>query len=219
MDVHFNVLLQKHQEVQNNDDYRKMAINILILIETNWLIDDGDERFGADFPQGIMILENYGKAGDYFSTVHSRDIATKRRNFLCGSTNVYRDLLKFYRKRITCKCLKKRHLEARKTMPKMGECNHCGEAKERRLLMVCSRCMIVQYCSRKCQVAALPEHRGDCDIFVRAHNNIPGNYNFLPGNHIAYQHKSEGYHSGVFRYTYTLESKHRTYSYCKGSSI
>ena len=61
------------------------------------------------------------------------------------------------------------HLEARKTSPiKMGGCDYCGELKERALLMVCSRCMVDQYCSRKCQVAASSKHRSDCDVYVEA---------------------------------------------------
>ena len=66
--------------------------------------------------------------------------------------------------------LKKMHLETRKTMPKMGKCDHCGVVKERELLMVCSRCMIDQYCSRKCQVTTSPGHRTLCDVFVKAHD-------------------------------------------------
>ena len=166
VDIGFSIILQRHPEVQNDDVYRKMAADILIRIGSNWLIKDND-RFGTNIPSGIMVLENYGKTRDYLSTVYSRDIGAKRRDI-----SSRRDLLKFYRKRITCSCLKKMHLEARKTQLKVGECKHCGEVKERRLLMVCSRCMVDQYCSKECQVAAYPGHQKYCDITVKARQRI-----------------------------------------------
>ena len=175
-DIELREMLLKHPEVKDDDNYRKMATDILIRIETNWLLEG--KPFGSNFPKGIMILENYGKTRDYISTVYRRDIAAKERNHHCGkSTSNRRDYLKFYRKRITCSCLKKMHLEARKTQPKLGACDHCGLVKERASLMVCSRCMLHQYCSRECQVARSPKHREACDKFVRAHqltmaNNI-----------------------------------------------
>ena len=167
VDVNLREILQRHPEVQNDNNYRKMAADILTRIQANWLLS-GD-TFGGNFPKGIMILENYGKTGNYVSTVYRRDIGEKNRDLgydnRCKSFNIERDLLKFYRKRMSCKCLKKMHLEARRTIPKLGECNHCGEVKERRLFMVCSRCMVNHYCSKDCQVAALPRHRGICDNF------------------------------------------------------
>ena len=60
---------------------------------------------------------------------------------------------------------KRMHLEARKTVPKLGKCYHCKLVKERAMLMVCGRCGIAQYCSRKCQMAHWPSHKCDCDIY------------------------------------------------------
>ena len=171
-DIDLRDMLQRHPEVQNDDNYRKMAADILIRIETNWLLEG--KTFGANFSKGIMILENYGKTCNYDSTIYRRDIATMERE-LGKSTSNRRDYLKFYRKRISCSCLKEMHLEARKTFPKLGVCEYCGEMKERRLLMVCSRCMVDQYCSRRCQVSASSVHRSACDNFVRAHERTMAN--------------------------------------------
>ena len=87
----------------------------------------------------------------------------------CGGSGSIRDVLKIYRKRIICSCLKDKHSLARKTTPKMGACYNCGQMKERALLMVCSKCRIAHYCSRECQIAAWSVHRGHCDICVKAH--------------------------------------------------
>ena len=80
-----------------------------------------------------------------------------------------RDCLKFYRKRTMCKCLKKMHLEARKTLPKLGKCWHCKKEVERSALSLCSICKVMQYCSRECQVADWPVHERICVEYVHAH--------------------------------------------------
>ena len=167
-DENLKIIFQRHPEVQNDDNHRKMAADILVRIETNSLIED--DNTGVNIAKAILILENYGKTGDYSNTIASRSVASKIRNQLCGTINSRRDLLKFYRKRTNCSCLKKKHLEARKTLPKLGSCRYCNVVKERRLLMVCSRCMVTQFCSRKCQVAASSRHREDCYKFAWAHH-------------------------------------------------
>jgi len=94
-----------------------------------------------------------------------------RRIFQRSVSSDMRDALKFFRKRTACKCLKKLHLEARKTTPKMGRCGNCSQEKERVSLSVCSRCMATQYCSRECQVAAWPKHKKGCDILLACNHN------------------------------------------------
>ena len=97
-----------------------------------------------------------------------RVVESKARDLLRGSDNM-RDVLKFYRKRVACSCLKDIHLEARKTLPKLGVCFCCESVKERALLMVCSRCRYSQYCSRKCQIADWPKHKRTYDTCFRVH--------------------------------------------------
>ena len=104
-----------------------------------------------------------------FSQVYSsRPFQKKPRSTAVKMRELYRssrrDVLKYYRKRTICKCLKRMHLEARKACPKMGTCNGCLEEKERALLMVCSRCGVGQYCSRACQVSDWSNHRRYCDL-------------------------------------------------------
>jgi len=158
--------LEMHTEVLS-DSHRKLAIDILTLIGANLMLnnmEDGKEAFA------ILVLEKYGEsqARDFDATLRSRDVTKKAAFLTMPRSSINRDLLKFFRKRINCKCLKKMHLKARKTQPKLALCEHCNQAKERRLLMVCSRCRISQYCSRECHVAATPEHRLHCNVRVRA---------------------------------------------------
>ena len=139
-----------------------MAANIFLSIGTNLLLEKQRVNFLL-VSHAILFLENYD-GESIVSTLNSRAVITKIRD-ISGSCSE-RDLLKFYRKRTTCSCLKKMHLEARKTLPKLGECSHCKERKERSLLMVCSRCRVPQYCSKKCQIADWPRHKAcSCDKY------------------------------------------------------
>jgi len=167
--------IQKHPNVWNDSSKRKLAADMLTRIGANLLCvpdtvnqDRKSQQFIISIAYAITILENFDAKLDFISNSVKPVVAARYRDLYCGTTNASRDLLKFYRKRMRCKCLKKMHLEARRTIPKLGECCNCDQIKERSLLMCCSRCMFTHYCSRECQVAASPEHRGDCDNFVRA---------------------------------------------------
>ena len=160
---------QKHPKVWKSESYREIAVNILVRIGTNFLLSD---RAGLRFfARAIAVLENSDGSGDIESTVNCHVVATKYRDLHCTETSIKRDLLKFFRKRVSCKCLKDMHLEARKSLPKLGVCNHCLEKAGRSSLMVCSRCRIAQYCSRECQIAAWSRHKGFCDNYVRCHEH------------------------------------------------
>ena len=122
-----------------------------------------------DIAYAVLVLENYDESGDLGSTINSRVVTSKARDLGCGGSCSVRDVLKFYRKRISCSCLKDMHLEARKTLRKVGACENCGQIKDRALLSVCSKCRVCQYCSRECQIAAWSMHKRDCDISCKAH--------------------------------------------------
>eukprot|EP00984_Skeletonema_dohrnii_P017753 scaffold8149_cov130-Skeletonema_dohrnii-CCMP3373.AAC.3 len=76
-------------------------------------------------------------------------------------------LVSFFRKRISCTCLDKKHEEV-KSIKKMGVCNNdkCplpGGKVERSKMLYCTRCRYAYYCSRDCQKAAWSDHREGCD--------------------------------------------------------
>ena len=100
-----------------------------------------------------MPLEHFNERNDFVEVANKRVVTSKWIDLEPDSSSIRRDCLKFYRKRISCKCLKKMHLEARKSETKMGICWHCKAERERTTLSVCSKCMIRQYCSRECQIA------------------------------------------------------------------
>ena len=174
---------QKHTEVWKSESYKKIAVNILVRIGTNFSLNKytGPRTVAL----AIVVLENYDGGDEIESTVNYRVVATKFRDLHCCSltdplllgnnggvwsgSSILRDALKFFRKRIACSCLKEMHLQARKTQSKLGICIHCGKVKERAMLMVCGRCGIMQYCSRGCQRADWPSHKRNCNIHVSTH--------------------------------------------------
>jgi len=164
-------LFKSRTHIYNNESYRKLVLDILICIGTNILlplrgvVNTSWPRYLA---HSIVVFEQYYDVDDINAVINKREVKSKLRNLECNVSST-RDLLKYFRKRTSCKCLKKMHFEARKTMPKMGRCHHCDKEMMRASLSVCSRCMINQYCSRECQVAAWPDHKSDCDEYVRAH--------------------------------------------------
>ena len=164
-----NNTYKKQPQVWDNDNHRRLARDFFVSIGTNLIL--GRETNGPEYiAMIIMVLENYDHTSDINTIIHERGIASKIRDLYCGGNiTERREVLKFYRKRTSCSCLKKMHLEARKDTPKLGDCYHCLRIKERATLMVCSRCRVAQYCSRECQVAAWPKHKeGECDHFVCA---------------------------------------------------
>ena len=133
--------------------------------------DDIGTAWAMLIARSIVVLEHHTVNGRLEDAFRSREVATKRRDLdldlpTFGSNR--RDCLKFFSKRVSCSCLKEIHEKARDTLPKKGRCRGCNQVKDRVALSVCSRCMISQYCSRECQVAAWPQHKGYCDQFVSA---------------------------------------------------
>jgi len=176
----FRDLFKSHPQIWNNESYRELVIGIMIRIGSNMLLDeDMPTSWPLIIAQSLMVLEHYDGTDNIDSVLYSKTSTSKRstlvgtssskRDTKCRDLNITgssrRDALKFYRKRTTCKCLKKMHLEARKTMPKMGNCWHCHKEMERVSLSVCSRCMVPQYCSRECQLSDWPGHVSDCDMW------------------------------------------------------
>ena len=171
-----NIVVNSHSHLQlwNNGNYRKMAMDILISIGTNLMLKNDTNIALSTLVSAyvIPILENYNEKVGVDLVIFTRATASKQRDLLSGSSSQRRDVLKFYSKRISCSCLKEMYSNARKTLPKMGKCDHCKVENERVLLSVCSRCRIDQYCCRECQVAAWPAHQKDCDKYCLVHNRL-----------------------------------------------
>ena len=153
-------------EVWDDDSHRKMAGDLLLRIGTNMILGNKVNVSGKprDIAFTVLVLENYDGSGDIDTTINSFVIASKMRDLSCGRSGSIREVLKIFRKRLSCSCLKKMHLEVRKTLPKLGICKNCQQEKDRTLLSVCSKCRVSQYCSRECQFEDWPRHKNFCVI-------------------------------------------------------
>lgn len=117
----------------------------------------------------------YAALGSYFEHYVEVDLLNTRAfpNW-CKIRELYsadmHTLVSFFRKRIPCSCLDKKYKEV-KYIPKIGLCCNPGCSlpsgkTERSLKMCCSRCRAANYCSRKCQVAIWPCHKGECTFYA-----------------------------------------------------
>ena len=74
--------------------------------------------------------------------------------------------VKFIRERIPCNCLDEKYKQV-KSIKKMG---HCGNENcissdrnvERKTMVYCANCRMINYCSRECQVADWSRHKPRC---------------------------------------------------------
>ena len=155
--------VEVNPEVWNNADYRQMAIDILLSIGTNMILDGSNHRMAQYFGICISTLECYDGEGDSEKAQNLAQVKVLR-SLPFGSG--VRDALKFYTKRVACSCLKDSYKHARKTLPKIGMCDNCQQVKERASLMTCGRCKVPLYCSRECQVANVPAHKEECSKFA-----------------------------------------------------
>ena len=164
-------LFSTHPQVWNDSSHKKMAIEIMASMGANMLLGKQVTHFSwaLRIAKTIAVLENYNGKGCLIKSFGSREIQSKMRDIRENVSSGLRDALKFYSKRTPCSCLKSMHQEARRTIPKMGRCYGCKEEKERASLSVCSRCMVIHYCSRECQVTHWHRHEKDCDNLVNAH--------------------------------------------------
>ena len=169
-------IFKTHTQIWKNGSHKNIVLDILVCIGTNMLLCEGTNVSSPIIiVQSILVLEHYvGTNDNIVDSVNSRAVKSTLRNLECDVSSIKRDLLKFFRKRKSCKCLKRLHLDARKSTPKLGTCYGCDEEMERVLLDVCSRCMIMPYCSRECQIAAWPEHERRCDVYVEANRTRGG---------------------------------------------
>ena len=160
--------IDNNRQVWDNATLRKMALDIMLAIGTNFFILDEVKRKNVlYFAQAISILEQYTGDGKYGFNLATRKAS--RVHDLSGGRE--REIVRFYLKRVSCSCLKAMYSQIKKSQPcRVGKCSTCNQLKELSLLMHCGRCKVVQYCCRECQAADWPKHKALCDSFVQIEN-------------------------------------------------
>ena len=157
-------IFQTHTQIFSNEIHRKLVLDTLVHIGTNMMLSQGQYDI-----ENAVFLEHFehcncqrSDCNDINFVINKWVVRKKWRDMQPELITNERDALKFYRKRTPCKCLKKLHLKARKTLPKLGICDNCNKEMERVLISLCSKCMVQQYCSRQCQVADWISHESKC---------------------------------------------------------
>jgi len=122
---------------------------------------NGDENAARITAARIIMFEEFLAV-----RVHKTKAGVQLQKLLEVYTSDDHTLVSFYRKRISCTCLDKKHKEV-KSIKKMGLCNNdqCplpGMKVERSKMLYCTLCRDAYYCSRDCQEADWRGHKKSC---------------------------------------------------------
>ena len=174
--------LRDRPDVLAVESERSLAINLLLRFIRNVFVNESAME-GEELPQlhhhnrevviccMINALELQGTYSDRIVVTRR---AVKMRNKLLGGNR--RDTVKFVAKRLPCTCLKKLHSAARKELGKVFKCECCGNKFPRSQLLVCTGCMVGEYCSKACQRAHWSFHKPYCGHPELVSRDLPADY-------------------------------------------
>jgi len=134
-----------------NNEY---TVQVLVSLGTKQILEEeDDEKRAESYAQTILFLEEIRRT--------SAEKATSDQ-FRQGVLDLdsRRNLVKFFRKRIPCNCLDD-EWEALKD-ERTGKCTLCSKTAEDASLFNCSKCGLIKYCSKDCQVKDWPDHKSLC---------------------------------------------------------
>ena len=161
---------KQHPEVWDDATLRNTARGIILTIGTNLalMLDVDFYPKAKELAYSILLLEKYDVDGGFGAAAFKSSAAI--RDITGGAGGGVREIICFYLKRITCPCLKAAFATVKEVVPeKTGFCHNCEQEKERRSLMLCGRCKIMQYCCRECQVEHWPTRKAYCDNAMRCY--------------------------------------------------
>ena len=157
-----NVLSDKYPGIWR-DKRIKLIISLYSSQGTHNLLD-GDLQSARYFAFLACFFENYLAAQERQNLLLDPAGAVKQFDNLHADEHT---LVKYFRKRIPCNCLDEKYKEV-KSITKMGRC--CNEKcslpnrmAERSSMLVCTKCRLAHYCSRRCQKANWSFHKEYCE--------------------------------------------------------
>jgi len=151
---------KKYPEVLRDSSKMKHILSYFLSVGTHRILN-GDENAARITAVRIIMFEEFLAV-----RVHKTKAGVQLQKLLEVYTSDDHTLVSFYRKRISCTCLDKKHKEV-KSIKKMGLCNNnqCplpGLKVERSKMLYCTRCSVAYYCSRDCQEADWRGHKKSC---------------------------------------------------------
>mmetsp|Transcript_9581 Transcript_9581/g.14782 ORF Transcript_9581/g.14782 Transcript_9581/m.14782 type:complete len:297 (+) Transcript_9581:11-901(+) len=150
---------KKYPEVIYDSSKMKRILSYFLSVGTDHILNGHDDA--ARITAAVIVVFKECIASNVNKTKAGVD-TQKLMEILIADDHT---LVSFFRKRITCSCLDKKHKEV-KSIKKMGYCNNdkcpLGGKVERSKMVYCTRCSVAYYCSRDCQEAAWSDHREIC---------------------------------------------------------
>ena len=151
----YNLEMVKKKMISNGVNF------ILGQTLTNNMMFDFQITFGSSI--ALMLIGSYASSSSIpRGHLDEKDAKTVLRNFdiLNGCK---RSLVKFFAKQTPCNCLDEMYSGIRESdTPKMSMCAGCKQMKERNSMFICTGCERMQYCSKACQIAHVPNHKINC---------------------------------------------------------
>ena len=169
-------------KVREEESERSLATDLLLRFARNVFFHDlateGDDWFYYRNAQQEVAICNMIYALELLGTYSDRNVVTRRafkmNNKLASGNR--RDAVKFVAKRLPCICLKKLHSAVRMKVAKVGKCTGCHKRFPRSELLVCTGCMITDYCSKECQRANWSIHKRLCGYSEVMSRDLPADY-------------------------------------------
>jgi MYND finger len=135
-----------------------------LLLKATGNTEHSYHTIAINYAQAIMQMEAVGSV-DENKSAEEVDISCKIMTEQHVNLDSTRNLVRFFSSRIPCHCLDQKKRENRE---KLGRCcyKNCEKSALDKSLMTCSKCLIIKYCSRDCQVSDWPEHRKLCRMLA-----------------------------------------------------
>ncbi|KAL7549768.1 hypothetical protein ACHAWF_013031 [Thalassiosira exigua] len=166
----------KYPHILKDDSLRQTTKSMFLQFAIDRILSAGYDSEGptdsALFAGGIIALESVARG-------HVCDIVPAKLKNAEIHAGGERAAIKFLSKEAPCACLKKKFQDELKEKPKMSFCTMCSKRVETTRLKVCSKCNLIQFCSKECQRLAWPEHKKFCKQYAAMKSGDKEQYDSL----------------------------------------
>jgi hypothetical protein len=167
--------MEDYAEVFQDADKLQWVITYFLRIGTNCILNgsNNDARWIASFSKYFEFVRD--AISHYRGGTEHASGASKITELQSADEHT---LVKFFRNRIPCSCLDEKYKQV-KSITKMGNCHNTdcklpGNKVARNVMVYCTRCCLVNYCCRECQVDDWKRHRRDCQEYNKIITNSEG---------------------------------------------
>lgn len=155
--------MQDYEEVFQDPDKLQLIISHFLMIGTNFILSANNDnaRWSASFAKFFQYVRD--EADHFRNGAEQAQGASKISELQSADEHT---LVKFFKSRISCSCLDEKYKQV-KHITKIGICLNPGcklpdNKVARNDMVCCTRCSLVNYCCRECQVDDWRRHRKEC---------------------------------------------------------